>query len=958
MSYTKITEADLTGKGVTGLPDTPNLSTSDMQAKFDELVKDVVVPKHNTLIDELEASTGASSVGAKDINGANSTVQNEFDNRYAKSEINVLLENKVDKEVGKGLSTFDFTKAYKNKLNGIEDNANNYVLPKGTQTTLGGVKGDGETFTIDENGVGHAIGGGGGGTANYNALVNKPTVNGVTVIGGKASEEYGLLRPYLVVTSEAGSTITISKGGKTITATQKSGSTTQWEVCPTSYGTWTVSSDLPDADIATTTIVIDAVKMYAITVEHIAATITATYQEGATCVCKKGTTVYTATSNPQTFTVRSIGNWTVETVYDGITKSVTVPISADEQTESVTLEYATIEVTYGNDFRGTTITCASGATVYSKTAPSSGNTVSFTIASTGTWVVSGTVSGDTYTRTQVVSEMTTYPVILSVFNATVTVTFPYSKGASCTITDGVTTLTATTSPMAFNVPNAETWTATCTLGGISKTSSVEITTDGQTESVTFEFGTINLTFANEFRGLNITATDGISTIVKQAPMSGNTMVLYPNATGNWTISGTYSGTTYVSYPNPVVVSSLSTPVSATLQSFIIYGFEIESTESDPSSNISYAVQYDGENVENYNYTPAYMDYTNNSFNYGSWENAFFMPRPCMLKNDGTVDYYLNPNDYTKKADGTASDVADTSYGGNAMMEWGKGGRKIWYKIVPDSTNNGATVYISDKQVDSGFHAYSFTGSDGTTLNDHFYTPIYNGSVVNSKLRSISGQTIMNNVAGGTEITYATANGTGYYIETFADRILINLLLMLIGKNTNTQATFGNGHYTGGSAAGDLLKSGTMNDKGLFYGTSGTGVGVKVFGMENWWGNQWRRTAGLLNVSGAMKYKLTAPYNDSGSNYNTVSGGTPDGTSSGYVNKMIYTSDGAMTTKTASGSDSTFYADGMWFNNSQTDYALFGGVCSAGLLCGAFACFLADTLSLAHWTVGAALSYHE
>ena len=561
MSYTKITEADLTGKGVTGLPDTPNLSTSDMQAKFDELVKDVVVPKHNTLIDELEASTGASSVGAKDINGANSTVQNEFDNRYAKSEINVLLENKVDKEVGKGLSTFDFTKAYKNKLNGIEDNANNYVLPKGTQTTLGGVKGDGETFTIDENGVGHAIGGGGGGTANYNALVNKPTVNGVTVIGGKASEEYGLLRPYLVVTSEAGSTITISKGGKTITATQKSGSTTQWEVCPTSYGTWTVSSDLPDADIATTTIVIDAVKMYAITVEHIAATITATYQEGATCVCKKGTTVYTATSNPQTFTVRSIGNWTVETVYDGITKSVTVPISADEQTESVTLEYATIEVTYGNDFRGTTITCASGATVYSKTAPSSGNTVSFTIASTGTWVVSGTVSGDTYTRTQVVSNMTTYPVTLSVFNATVTVTFPYSKGASCTITDGVTTLTATTSPMAFNVPNAETWTATCTLGGISKTSSVEITTDGQTETMTIEFGTINLTFDNVFRGLTVTCANSGTTISKTAPISGNTMAFYPPNTGEWIISSTYSETPY---QTSATITSLAVPVSASL----------------------------------------------------------------------------------------------------------------------------------------------------------------------------------------------------------------------------------------------------------------------------------------------------------------------------------------------------------------------------------------------------------
>lgn len=449
-------------------------------------------------------------------------------------------------------------------------------------------------------------------------------------------------------------------------------------------------------------------------------------------------------------------------------------------------------------------------------------------------------------------------------------------------------------------------------------------------------------------GQTVTITDGSTTISGAFNNSGVATFTGVTMTGTLTVT-CLNRTTTVSVP---YFGNYSTSITAT-----VYGFHIDGAESNPSSNISYAVQYEGENVENYSYTPAYMDYTNNSFNYGSWENAFFMPRPCMLKNNGTVDYYLNPNDYTKKADGTASDVANTSYGGNAMMEWGKDGRKIWYKIVPDSTNNGATVYISNSQVDSGFHAYSFIGSDGTTLNDHFYTPIYNGSVVNSKLRSISGQNIMNNVAGGTEITYATANGTGYYIETFADRILINLLLMLIGKNTNTQATFGNGHYSATGQASSLLQSGTMNNKGLFYGTNGTGVGVKVFGMENYWGNQWRRMAGYLNVSGTQKYKLTAPYNDSGSNYTTLSNGTPDGTTGGYLSKMIYTEDGAMVSKTASGSNSTFYTDVFHFNNSQTDYAVVGGASDSSLGCGAFSFNLGNGLSAAAWAYGAALSYH-
>jgi hypothetical protein len=47
---------------------------------------------------------------------------------------------KVDKVSGKGLSTNDYTTAEKNKLAGIDDNANNYTLPAATSSALGGVK--------------------------------------------------------------------------------------------------------------------------------------------------------------------------------------------------------------------------------------------------------------------------------------------------------------------------------------------------------------------------------------------------------------------------------------------------------------------------------------------------------------------------------------------------------------------------------------------------------------------------------------------------------------------------------------------------------------------------------------------------------------------------------------------------------------------------------------------------
>jgi len=65
MSFPKITQEDLANRGVTGLPDTPNYSTADMQRKFDELSLDVLVPKYNALVESLMATDAAANIGAK-----------------------------------------------------------------------------------------------------------------------------------------------------------------------------------------------------------------------------------------------------------------------------------------------------------------------------------------------------------------------------------------------------------------------------------------------------------------------------------------------------------------------------------------------------------------------------------------------------------------------------------------------------------------------------------------------------------------------------------------------------------------------------------------------------------------------------------------------------------------------------------------------------------------------------
>lgn len=60
---------------------------------------------------------------------------------YAKTaNVNAALAKKVDAVSGKGLSTNDFTAAYKSKLDGIAANANNYSLPLAASGTRGGIQ--------------------------------------------------------------------------------------------------------------------------------------------------------------------------------------------------------------------------------------------------------------------------------------------------------------------------------------------------------------------------------------------------------------------------------------------------------------------------------------------------------------------------------------------------------------------------------------------------------------------------------------------------------------------------------------------------------------------------------------------------------------------------------------------------------------------------------------------------
>jgi len=61
--------------GATKLPNQPKMSATDLKKAFDAPSKDVIAPKFNGLIDELEASTAAINIGAVTPAGVRTTIQ-------------------------------------------------------------------------------------------------------------------------------------------------------------------------------------------------------------------------------------------------------------------------------------------------------------------------------------------------------------------------------------------------------------------------------------------------------------------------------------------------------------------------------------------------------------------------------------------------------------------------------------------------------------------------------------------------------------------------------------------------------------------------------------------------------------------------------------------------------------------------------------------------------------------
>lgn len=424
----------------------------------------------------------------------------------------------------------------------------------------------------------------------------------------------------------------------------------------------------------------------------------------------------------------------------------------------------------------------------------------------------------------------------------------------------------------------------------------------------------------------------------------------------------------------------------------LYGYRVNKNNSDPETRVEY--MYDSVGM-----TPARMNFTTGQFDYGSWADAWFVKenKPVALRFDGTVDYELDPNDYSKKADGTDSDLfvllteepsdwaanydnyftkdenddfvfvtgesaptfaADTyytnsGYAGNFMAQM----PTVWFKRWEDADYE--YVAICNKQLNSDFKAYAHDAGDGY-INPFIYLPMFKGVIVDGKMRSISGVAPTVSTTGSTEKTAAEANGAGWQLWDLAKHELISDLLTLISRGTDSQGAFGQGdtntYVSDASQNFGMLNTGQHKVEGVwklysssqFYGESNYKHHVRVFHIEDFWGNRFDRCLGLNVVDMEYKYRMVRPYVlDADSTYVSTSLTAPE---SGWQ-KTQYVGEFGALPKAIGGSQSTYVCDHFACASSGNRLALFGGYCDGSAYYGSRYFNLNLAASASVWHMG-------
>lgn len=374
--------------------------------------------------------------------------------------------------------------------------------------------------------------------------------------------------------------------------------------------------------------------------------------------------------------------------------------------------------------------------------------------------------------------------------------------------------------------------------------------------------------------------------------------------------------------------TISTPTS-----FKIYGVKIDTTNSNPATALSYI-----DDSVNFNAASG----NNGSFLYGSWEDKFPFNqiKPCLFK-DGVVNYYLNPNDYTKKIDGGNADVTSGN-DGDVMVEF----PKIYWKFETIGTE--LFIRYSNIKIDSGYMCLAHTR--GSEEKELVYLSAYLGNESSSKIRSLSGKNPTANKSLTDARTLSKANGVGYEQHAYYQLVMLQVLFIVMFKSRNSQSALGRGFVDGNSLP---KTTGGTNSKGLFYGENTGKLQNKFCGIEDFWGNVYYWIDGMITDASRNLLIGSNNFNNSGSGY--INYGQASSTDVvGYMSSVQGLTQTAFITKSTSASSTTYYTDYSVLYSSRTP--VFGGYYIDNNAAGAFQLILDFQASSVNPNIGSRLMY--
>jgi hypothetical protein len=271
-------------------------------------------------------------------------------------------------------------------------------------------------------------------------------------------------------------------------------------------------------------------------------------------------------------------------------------------------------------------------------------------------------------------------------------------------------------------------------------------------------------------------------------------------------------------------------------------------------------------------------------------------------------------------------------------------------IKLDITNDVLTVSMTDAEGVDGYSymAHSYKGNPCDT----FYLGAYKGYVSGNKLYSVSGQTPTASQTIGTFRTQAQARGTGYEQSAFFQLIFRQVMYMLKYRGKNAQIAVGRGFVDGNSAA---HATGGTNSLGMDYGESTGKVQMKLFGLEDFYGNVFEFIDGIYSNSNRQILVADGNFNDTGSGYTSAGTATFSSNIGSYMKLPNGTNLAGFTpASTSYGSATTFFCD--YANVNAGRLASFGGNWSNADFAGVFRLYVYPSASNSHANYGGRLMY--